>query len=233
MTRPGFTAVEGADSQYARYMRTDELLGLQRRAAQRVYRDELLFQITHQSTELWLHLAGVEAADAVGHIRAGRPAGATLLLHRTSLAVTLCTEQLEMLRHLAPADFAVIRTVLGDGSGLQSPGWRALRRHSRALAVAFGECLAARQITLAGLYQGSTARPLYQLAEALIDVDGRVTLWRTAHYTIATRIIGVDAVGTRGTPVDALAALVHHTLFPKLWQARTGQDAPASTAQTS
>lgn len=219
------TPQASGDTEYARYMRTSELLSLQHTADEWVHRDELLFQITHQATELWLRLASAEAAEAVEHIRVGRPADATLLLRRTALAVSLCTGQLQMLRHLAPADFAVIRAGLGDGSGLQSPGWRRLRRISRALVVAFDQHLTARQITVQQLYQGSPARPLYQLVEVLIDVDEQVTLWRAAHYKIATRIVGFDAVGTQGTPVDALASLVGHTLFPALWRARTERDA--------
>ena len=50
-------AGEGA-SDYERYLRTDELLALQKTAAEQVHRDELLFQTVHQATELWLSLAG-------------------------------------------------------------------------------------------------------------------------------------------------------------------------------
>src|SRR5262249_14128239 len=41
-------------SDYERYIRTDELLALQKSAHERAHHDELLFQITHQSSELWL-----------------------------------------------------------------------------------------------------------------------------------------------------------------------------------
>ena len=54
---------EGA-TDYARYMRTDTLLSLQRRPEDMIHRDELLFQTVHQSTELWLKLACNELAAA-------------------------------------------------------------------------------------------------------------------------------------------------------------------------
>ena len=44
-------------SDYERYLRTDELLALQKTPEEMVHRDELLFQTVHQSSELWLKLA--------------------------------------------------------------------------------------------------------------------------------------------------------------------------------
>jgi tryptophan 2,3-dioxygenase len=41
-------------SDYERYLRTDELLALQKSEDEWVHRDELLFQTVHQSSELWL-----------------------------------------------------------------------------------------------------------------------------------------------------------------------------------
>ena len=42
-----------AGSDYERYLRTDELLALQKGADEWAHRDELLFQTVHQSSELW------------------------------------------------------------------------------------------------------------------------------------------------------------------------------------
>src|SRR5213593_2496256 len=41
-------------SDYERYLRTDELLSLQKTEEERSHHDELLFQTAHQSSELWL-----------------------------------------------------------------------------------------------------------------------------------------------------------------------------------
>ena len=211
---------EGA-TDYARYMRTDTLLSLQRRPEDMIHRDELLFQTVHQSTELWLKLACYELAEATCQIRDGATDRAIQLLTRASLAVDFITAQLEMLRHLAPWDFQLIRTVLGHGSGFESPGWRDAQRLSRELNDTFTELLAARQVDLVGLYRGSPDAPLYRLAEALIEWDERIALWRARHYKVATRIIGHQVVGTKGTPVDVLSGLISHKFFPELWQVRT------------
>ena len=42
-----------ARSDYERYLNTEELLSLQKTAAEWVHRDELLFQTVLQSSELW------------------------------------------------------------------------------------------------------------------------------------------------------------------------------------
>jgi tryptophan 2,3-dioxygenase len=211
---------EGAND-YARYMRTDALLSLQRRPEQMAHRDELLFQTVHQSTELWLKLAGAESAEATAMIGTGDLLAAERLLNRAALAIELVTAQLEMLESLMPWMFQIIRTVLGHGSGFESPGWGALQRRGEELDRTFADLLDRQQADLAEVYQGSPDTPLYRLAEALINWDEHVALWRTRHYKIATRIIGHDVVGTKGTPVDTLTRLITHKFFPRLWQVRT------------
>jgi tryptophan 2,3-dioxygenase len=209
------------DTDYARYMRTDALLSLQRRPDQMVHRDELLFQTVHQTTELWLKHAAFEVEEAARRIRRGALEEATLLLNRGSLGIELVTGQLEMLRHLAPWDFQTVRTVLGHGSGFESPGWRALRRVSQEVADAFDEHVATTGVDLAELYRGSPADPVYRLTEAMIEWDERIAVWRIRHYKIATRIIGHEVVGTKGTPVDVLVKLINQKFFPELWRVRT------------
>jgi tryptophan 2,3-dioxygenase len=206
---------------YARYMRTDALLSLQRRPEQMVHRDELLFQTVHQSTELWLKLAGAEAAEAVSLIGTGDLLAAERILGRSSMAVTFVTDQLEMLALLTPWTFQRIRTVLGHGSGFESPGWIGIQRVGRDLDTAFAELIEMEQADLAEVYRKSPDAPLYRLGEALIGWDERIALWRTRHYKIATRIIGHDVVGTKGTQVDTLTKLIVAKFFPRLWQVRT------------
>lgn len=211
---------EGEDD-YARYMRTDALLSLQRTPEERVHRDELLFQVVHQSTELWLKLAVAELAEADALVRAGELDAAVTLLPRSALAVELITGQLEMMHHLSPWDFQLIRTVLGHGSGFDSPGWRGVRQVSQRLAVTFDKLVAERAVDLAELYRTGRHTPVFRLAEALIAWDEQIAVWRTVHYKMAVRIIGHEVLGTKGTEVDTLAKLIGHKFFPELWRVRT------------
>lgn len=220
-------AVRGRDnaravSDYERYLRTAELLSLQKSDAERVHRDELLFQVVHQSSELWLRLASFETATAAARLREADVAGAGPLLQRAVLALRLLTEQLEMLERISPRDYHVIRGVLGQGSGFDSPGFRELQRAAREIADAFAACCRVRNLSTVDLYAEPERDPdVYRVAELLTDWDERVTLWRVRHLEVVERLIGTDAVGTQGTPIALLRELASQHAFPELREARS------------
>jgi tryptophan 2,3-dioxygenase len=210
-----------APSDYERYLRTEELLSLQKPPEERSHPDELLFQTVHQSSELWLKLATAEVARGTEHIRAGEIAAALRLLRRASLCMQYVTAQLDMLEQMSPWEYQTIRRVLGHGSGFDSPGFREIRRVSPALGDAFDDALAAAGLSVDDVYvRGREYEELYQLAEALIEWDERVNIWRVRHYKVVSRIIGDHVIGTQGTPVEVLGRLIHKQLYPELWEVR-------------
>src|SRR6266850_7289561 len=140
-------------SDYERYLRTDELLALQKTPEEWVHRDELLFQTVHQSSELWLKHACAEVAGATELVREGRYDAAERLLRRAELAVRFVHDQLEMLEQMSPWEYQTIRRVLGHGSGFDSPGMREVRRVSPPLWEAFAEALARQGLDVVGLYR--------------------------------------------------------------------------------
>ena len=208
-------------SDYERYLRTDELLALQKSPDEQVHPDELLFQTVHQSSELWLKLGTSEVARATVHLRAGELAAALRLLTRASLCLQFITRQLDMLEQMSPWEYQVVRRVLGHGSGFDSPGFRELRRAAPLLGEAFNRLRRDTGLSLVELYrQGRDHEQLYQLAEALVELDERTTLWRVRHFKVVERIIGGEVVGTQGTPVELLGRLIHKPLYPELWDVR-------------
>jgi tryptophan 2,3-dioxygenase len=209
-------------SDYERYLRTDELLALQKPPEARVHRDELLFQTVHQSSELWLKHACAEVATATACVRAGDYEKAERLLRRAQLGVHFITHQLEMLEQLSPWEYQTVRRVLGHGSGFDSPGFREVRSVSPPLWDAFVEALGRHGLAdVVELYRrGDQFESLYQLAEALTGWDEQITVWRIRHYKTVARIIGDEVVGTQGTPVEVLGRLIHKHLYPELWSAR-------------
>lgn len=211
---------EGVDD-YARYMRTDTLLSLQRTEDQRVHRDELLFQVVHQSTELWLKLACAEIDQAAVALADDDHDGAIALVDRAVLAMRFITDELDMMTHLSPWDFQLIRTVLGHGSGADSPGWRAVRSSSKALWAAFDQWRSRHGVDLIEQYRAERPGSGFRVSEALIAWDEGVSLWRVRHYKMTTRVIGGEVRGTQGTPVDVLVRLIDFKFFPELWQVRT------------
>jgi tryptophan 2,3-dioxygenase len=208
-------------SDYERYLRTDDLLSLQKTPEEMRHRDELLFQTTHQSSELWLKLACFEVEAATEHLRNDELAPAIRLLRRAVDCMKLITTQIHMLEHMSPWEYQDVRRVLGHGSGFDSPGFNAVRAVTPPLGDAFHALLRERGLTVVDLYRhGREHEDLYQLAELLIEWDERITLWRVHHFKLVERIIGGEVVGTQGTPVEVLGNLIHKPRFPELWRAR-------------
>jgi tryptophan 2,3-dioxygenase len=126
---------------FERYLRTDELLALQKESEERVHGDELLFQTVHPSSELWLKLAVAEMVEATERVREDELGAALRLLRRANQCLTVITTQLELLEHISPWECHEVRKVLGDGSGFDSPGCRGIRDLTSGLGVAFRERL--------------------------------------------------------------------------------------------
>jgi tryptophan 2,3-dioxygenase len=208
-------------SDYERYLRTDELLSLQKRPDEQAHRDELLFQTVHQASELWLKLAWNEAEEAMRLVERRELAPAVRLLRRSVLALQYVIAQLDMLEQMSPWEYQSVRKVLGHGSGFDSPGFREVRRVAPQLGQAFSALLRERGLSVVELYRdGRDHEELYQLAELLISWDEHVTLWRARHYLVVARVIGDSVVGTQGTPVELLGGLIKQRFYPELWQAR-------------
>ncbi len=209
-------------SDYERYLRTDELLALQKTDEERAHHDELLFQTVHQSSELWLKLAWTEAELATGHLREGELAAAIRLLRRSIDCLKRVHDALDMLEHMAPWEYTRwVRPVLGHGSGFDSPGFNGVRRVSPELGAAFHALRREAGLSLVELMQRNREfEELYTVQELLMEWDERVTVWRVRHLKVIGRIIGEGQIGTQGTPVELLAKLIHQKLYPELWEAR-------------
>jgi tryptophan 2,3-dioxygenase len=210
------------DSDYERYLRTDELLSLQKTHEERVQHDELLFQTVHQSSELWLKLATTEVDEAAANLERGEVAPALRLLRRAVLCLQYITTQIEMLDQMDPWEFQQVRVALGHGAGFDSPGFRRVPRVTQRVSSAFDTLLERAGLKLTELYRrGRDHEDLYQVAELLTEWDERIWVWRFRHYTIVARALGEDTVGTQGTPVQVLGKLIAQRQLPKLWEARS------------
>src|ERR1051326_6313697 len=91
-------------SDYERYLRTDELLALQKTPEEMTHRDELLFQTVHQTSEIWLKLACFEVETATKHLREHEPEAAVRLLRRANDCLKIATSLLDMLEHMYPGE---------------------------------------------------------------------------------------------------------------------------------
>ena len=206
---------------YETYLRTDELLALQTPPAERLTADELTFQVVHQTFELWWKQTTQQLEMAARRLGAGDYEDAARAIRRAVAAQAVVMAALRQLEFVAPADFLIIRRGLGNGSGAESPGFRAILRAAPDLWDAFAGALDREGVVLVDLYADPAAHhTLYDCAEALTDFDEQFHIFRAQHLKLAQRNLGLRAIGTGGTPMPALEKTLQDLLFPQLWEAR-------------
>ncbi len=206
---------------YETYLRTDELLALQKPREARAHPDELTFQVVHQTFELWWKVTVEQLEAATMRLGTGRLEEAARALRRAVSAQTVTLAALRQLEFVAPVDFLAMRSGLGNGSGGESPGFRAILRAAPDLWDAFAAAVEGAGVALVDVYaEPRSYGALYDVAEALTDFDEQFHLFRAAHLKLAQRHLGLKAIGTGGTPMPQLERTLRDLLFPALWEAR-------------
>jgi len=211
-----------AASDYERYLRTDELLALQKKTEEMLHPDELTFQVVHQSSELLMKGAAWELTRAKEHVEAGEYDRASRLIRRALKLLEPPITLLQVLETITPYEYHVIRAGLGHGSGLDSPGFIGLLHIGPPLGEAFLTQLEKCGISLDDLYRRHAEfLALHDLAEELLNFDERMQAFRFHHLKLAQRIIGGEVVGTMGTPVEILQQRMDRgILYKALWKVR-------------
>jgi len=209
------------DSDYERYIRVPELLELQKPIDKLANPEERLFQVMHQTAELWLHHIDYEMDRVAAHIDSDEVAAAADLLHRCRLIVDLLREQIIILETMAPVDYHIIRTSsLGRGSGQESPGFRKLLDVGKRIGPRFRDALARRSLTILDLEREPRRDyDTFRLLQAMMDYDEAFMKWRFSHMRLAFRIIGDKVMSLKGIPAAQLEAGTREPLFPELWAA--------------
>ncbi len=208
-------------SVYERYLRTEELLSLQKPEHELVHHDELQFQVVHQVFELWWKESAFELRTIRTLLQHYNLPPALHLLQRVIRTQYLLLDNLRMLETMTPWDFHGFRKALNDGAGTDSPGFHALMTISPLLWDDFQAFLQHEQVTLVDVYMHTDRYPLLlAFAEALIDYDEVFQLFRAQHFKLAQRMIGPGAIGTGGTPMEVLERTLKDVFYPELWQVR-------------
>jgi tryptophan 2,3-dioxygenase len=219
-------------SDYERYLRTDDLLSLQKSPDTFSHKDEMLFLVVHQSEELMMKGAAWELGRARELVEAGDFASACRLMRRANPMIEHCITILHLLETITPFDYQIIRAGLGHGSGLDSPGFLSLLHMGPRLGDAFHAQLQKAKLTLMELYRRHDEFfGLHEVAECLLDFDERMHLFRFHHLKLAQRIIGGGVIGTMGTPVEVLHQRMEHLFYKDLWDIRNQITAEANERQ--
>ncbi len=210
-----------ADTEYERYLRTDELLALQKPPEEMAHPDELQFQVVHQVSELWMKLIGHETGRALALMEADQPVAASYPLERANSVLGLLQQQLTLLRSMSPWDYHAIRATLGHGSGMDSPGYRQILGLAGRLGPVFEALLRRQGVELDAVFVEAGAHAaLFRLAEGLITYDEGLQRFRYEHLRVTQRAIGLGVMGTGGMAVQELERGLARTFLPALWAVR-------------
>ena len=209
-------------TEYEKYIRTEELLSLQKSADALTCHDEMQFQIVHQVSELWMKLIAHELGFLTELLMVDERARAITTLGRIAKAQRLLIEQIDLLDTMSPVDYMIVRTGLGRGSGQESPGFRNMVKLPGELVwPAFDAFLAKTGVTLRQIYEQPHAHhQLFQLCEGLVDYDQLLQTWRQRHLMLVYRIIGTGTPSLKGKDSELLAHGMKTRFFPELWDVR-------------
>lgn len=232
---------------YGELLRLDTLLRLQRESA--AVHDEHFFFAVHQTYELLFKIILYELDGAVAAVSGGDVPQAIYCLRRVRAVENVLVTLVGAVETISPAGFAAIRRGLASSSGLQSAQFREIEfvsglkdpgylRRVRMTPAERGRlcrrlaepslwdafCALRRRRgdpDLTSMYQAVAADDdLVRLAEAMLDHDEGLDLWRARHVPMVERIIG-GKPGTGGSDgVSYLRATVGRKCYPELWELR-------------
>jgi tryptophan 2,3-dioxygenase len=220
---------------YEKYIRTEELLGLQKAPDTLTCHDELQFQVVHQAHELYMKLIEHELRFACQLLETREVARAVTTLGRVARIERVLLQSVDLLDTMAPTDYMTIRTGLGRGSGQESPGFRTMLRLPGELVwPAVSAFLEGEGVTVRQIYDDPHAHHLlFQLCEGLVDYDQLLQTWRARHLMLVYRIIGTGTPSLKGKHSDLLAHGMKQRFFPKLWDVRDDVFHAWTEAQTA
>ncbi|HRJ69933.1 MAG TPA: tryptophan 2,3-dioxygenase [Beijerinckiaceae bacterium] len=110
------------DMSYADYLKLDDVLSAQHPLSPD--RNELLFIIQHQTSELWMKLMLHELGHAIVSVREEKLPQAFKMLARVSRIMEQLVKAWDVLATMTPPEYSAIRPWLGQSSGFQSYQYR-------------------------------------------------------------------------------------------------------------
>src|SRR6266576_385079 len=109
---------------YNKYLRVQELIGLQDCLSDPVHHDSLLFITIHQAYELWFKQILHEIDAAISLMSQDNLPAVTRALRRTVEIEKLLVNQIHILATMTPISFLAFRDQLNPASGFQSMQFR-------------------------------------------------------------------------------------------------------------
>ena len=209
-------------TEYEKYIRTEELLSLQKAPGELSCHDEMQFQMVHQVAELWMKLCEFELREAATLLNGGHISRAIGQFDRVVRVQRLLYAQMDLMDTMTPKAYMTVRSGLGRGSGQESPGFKTmLKLPQEAMWPALAKTLEDSGKTLREIYEAPEENhQLLTLCERYVDYDQLLQDWRHRHLLMVYRIIGEGTPSLKGKPSDLLANGMKQRFFPKLWEVR-------------
>ncbi|MFB9902335.1 hypothetical protein [Allokutzneria oryzae] len=201
------------------------------------------FQVTHLISEYAWAQVHYELRRVIEHMDADRPLQAQRLLGRVIGLSEITVQAVRLLgSHLPQHSLLMMRNALPENAtGLDSPGYRNLRRVARPVWKSFEDAVARAGLTLpeliaaqndeAGVDDKGGAQALALLRESLLRFDSNVLEWKQSHLVMVWSQLGGQP-GLRneegrgelpqslgGRSLSTMEARANFTLFPELWRA--------------
>ena len=159
---------------YGDYLQLQPLLSAQKPLSNE--HDEMLFIIIHQTSELWLKLAGHELQAALSYIKAENFGSAFKVIARVKQIFLQLTQSWNILSTLTPSDYLRFRDDLGRSSGFQSYGYRKLEfllgnKNAELLKVHQANNVAHKELSLLLNQHSLYDEVIIALTKAGFDID--------------------------------------------------------------
>ncbi|MEI5908311.1 tryptophan 2,3-dioxygenase family protein [Bacillus spongiae] len=204
---------------YEKYIKTEELLMLQKTSDERSCDDELTFQMIHQISELHFKLILQSIHMAKEHMINEEIIEASSQLRRIHLHLKHLPHTFDIIKEISPKNYHSIRLALGKGSGQDSPGFNKILTLGPTLWAPFEDILQKHTLTVFDLHKYPDKHyPLYELMKNLHEFDERFQSYRYEHIQLVRRMIGLHTNSLKGVPAQALERGAKKEFFPELWR---------------
>ena len=141
---------------------------------------------------------------------------ALTLFERCNRILQLMIAQLDQLETMSPKEYQQIRLQLGNGSGQESPGFRALLKILPNIWRTFESTyLIASNRSIENIYDSNYAHDeRLRDSRAMLSFDELLQKFRVHHIFLIHRSIGMGAASLKGRPVELLKTGVQAALLP-------------------
>lgn len=221
--------MENSLTKYEKYMRTSELLSLQKDERDLCRPEELTIQIIHQISELHYKLTLQYLELAKAYMEAKCLSRSIDELRKVDTQIKHLLESLNLTNVIRSRDYLYIHKSLGLGSTMNSPGYIALLEKGPSLWKPFKDLLDERGITVSQLLrQGDSHYELFLLLQEMISFDEVFQILRNYYIKKDSKLLGTESHLDKDNQFYSPDNNGKFEFFPEIWKAISEQTQSSS-----